>query len=135
MLFNFLLVLLLGTFAVLVAYSVNRRRTDSPSVPQSSLPVQIDRRDFEKPEKKWLLAFFSSESCSSCRTVRNLLKNIQANTIHIQEINFPKDRELHTRYGIDSVPIILIIDSDGVVTWSFAGTPSSALISDAISNL
>tara|TARA_B100000131_G_C17938033_1_gene541158 strand:+ start:429 stop:836 length:408 start_codon:yes stop_codon:yes gene_type:complete len=135
MLFNLFLALLLAAFATVVAYLINNRRTDSPSVPRSSLPIQIDRCDFEIPEKKWLLVFFSSESCASCKKVRELLSDLQTGLIHIQEVNFPEGKTLHNRYGIESVPIVLIADSEGVVIWSYAGVPPKELISDVIAAL
>ena len=135
MLFNLFLALLLGGFATLIAYLVNRKRADSPSVPKSSLPVQIDRSDFENPNRTWLLVFFSSDTCDSCIKVRDLIYGMPLNSVHFQEVSFPKGEGLHLRYGIDSVPIILIADFEGVVVWSYAGVPSAELLGDAISNL
>ena len=132
---NLILFLLLGAFAVVVAYIVNNRRKDSPSVPKGSLPIQLDRNDFDKPGIKWLLVFFSSESCSSCIQVREILNDINRNTIHIQEVDFPREKSLHSRYAIDSVPIVLIANLEGVVVWSYAGVPSNDLIRDFISTL
>ena len=135
MLSTILLVLSLGSFATLVAYLVNNRRADSPSVPKSSLPVQIDRGDFEEPHGKWLLIFFSSDTCNSCNNVRSLINDLTVDSFHIQEIEFPKRKDLHQRYGINSVPIVLIANEEGVVIWSFAGVPPSDLISDVVSSL
>ena len=135
MLLNSILVLLLGAFAISVAYIANNRRTDSPSVPKSSLPIQVDRNDFEMPDMKWLLVFFSSESCSSCIQVREILSDIPLNSIHIQEVSFPQGKNLHTRYAINSVPIVLIANLEGVVTWSYAGVPPNDLIENLISTL
>jgi hypothetical protein len=132
---NILLVLLLGTFAVAVAFFVNRRSTDSPTVPKSSLPIQVDRNDFEHPETEWILVFFSSDSCDSCGIVRRLLKALDVCLLHIQEVTFPKDKFLHQRYGIESVPIVLLAGVDGVVVWSYAGVPHVNLLSDALSAL
>ena len=135
MLLNSILVLLLGAFAISVAYIANNRRTDSPSVPKSSLPIQVDRNDFEMPVMKWLLVFFSSESCSSCIQVRETLSDIPLNSIHIQEVSFPQEKNLHNRYAINSVPIVLIANLEGVVTWSYAGVPPNDLIENLISTL
>ena len=118
MLLNLMLFLLLGAFAIIVAYIANNRRTDSPSVPKSSLPIQVDRNDFNMPDMKWLLVFFSSESCSSCIQVREILSEIPLNSIHIQEVSFPQEKNLHTRYAINSVPIVLIANLEGVVILS-----------------
>ena len=127
--------LLLGTFAITVAFFVNRRNTDSPTVPKSSLPIQIDRKDFEHPETDWILVLFSSDSCESCDKVRQLLKAQETRLLHIQEVTFPKDNFLHQRYAIESVPIVLLAGVDGVVVWSFAGTPHENLLSDALAAL
>ena len=135
MLLNLILVLLLGAFALIVAYTANNRRTDSPSVPKSSLPIQVDRNDFDMPEIKWLLVFFSSESCSSCIQVREILSGIPLNSIHLQEVSYPQGKNLHTRYAINSVPIVLIANLEGVVTWSYAGVPPNDLIENLISTL
>jgi len=135
MLTNTLMVLLLGTFAAAVAYVVNKRGTDSPSVPKNSLPIQIDREDFEQPEAAWLLVFFSSESCDSCERVHDLLKSLSLDSLHIQEVEFPEKIATHQRYGIDSVPITLVADVDGVVVWSYAGVPPTDLFSNMVSSL
>ena len=135
MLLNLMLFLLLGAFAIIVAYIANNRRTDSPSVPKSSLPIQVDRNDFNMPGMKWLLVFFSSESCSSCIQVREILSEIPLNSIHIQEVSFPQEKNLHTRYAINSVPIVLIANLEGVVIWSYAGVPPKDLIENLISTL
>ena len=135
MLLNSILVLLLGAFAISVAYIANNRRTDIPSVPKSSLPIQVDRNDFEMPVMKWLLVFFSSESCSSCIQVREILSDIPLNSIHIQEVSFPQEKNLHNRYAINSVPIVLIANLEGVVIWSYAGVPPNDLIENLISTL
>lgn len=135
MLLNLILVLLLGAFAIIVAYIANNRRTDSPSVPTRSLPIQVDRNDFDMPDMKWLLVFFSSESCSSCIQVREILSGIPLNSIHIQEVSFPQGKNLHTRYAINSVPIVLIVNLEGVVIWSYTGVPPNDLIENLISTL
>tara|TARA_Y100001960_G_C14481441_1_gene732010 strand:+ start:255 stop:653 length:399 start_codon:yes stop_codon:yes gene_type:complete len=129
------MVLLLGAFAASVAYFVNRRGADSPSVPKNSLPIQIDRRDFDQPETSQLLVLFSSETCDSCDKSRELIKSISIDSVCIQEVEFPKHRNIHERYGIDSVPIILVADTDGVVIWSYAGIPPDDLFADMVSSL
>jgi hypothetical protein len=67
--------------------------------------------------------------------VRLLLKAQEIRLLHIQEVTFPKDNFLHQRYGIESVPIVLLAGIDGVVVWSFAGVPHVNLLSDALSAL
>jgi len=97
--------------------------------------VGFESEDFEKPQGKWLLIFFSSDTCNSCNNVRSLINDLTDDSFHIQEIEFPKRKDLHQRYGINSVPIVLIANEEGVVIWSFAGVPPSDLISDVVSSL
>ncbi len=135
MLTNAIMVLLLGVFAAIVAFLVNKRNSDSPSVPKNSLPIQIDRSDFENPKTEWILILFSSDSCDSCQEVRNLIKGLALDSFHIQEVEFPQETSTHQRYGIDSVPITLVAGTDGVVVWSYAGVPTADLLSNMVSSL
>ncbi|MEC7924190.1 MAG: hypothetical protein VYB80_03135 [Actinomycetota bacterium] len=135
MLTNAIMVLLLGVFAAIVAFLVNKRNSDSPSVPRNSLPIQIDRSDFENPKTEWILILFSSDSCDSCQEVRNLIKGLTLDSFHIQEVEFPQETPTHQRYGIDSVPITLVAGTDGVVVWSYAGVPTADLLSNMVSSL
>ncbi len=135
MLTNAIMVLLLGVFAAIVAFLVNKRNSDSPSVPRNSLPIQIDRSDFENPKTEWILILFSSDSCDSCQGVRNLIKGLTLDSLHIQEVEFPQEIATHQRYGIDSVPITLVAGTDGVVVWSYAGVPTADLLSNMVSSL
>jgi hypothetical protein len=43
--------------------------------------------------------------------------------------------ELHERYGIEAVPIILVADADGVVRASFVGPPTATDLWGTIAEL
>jgi hypothetical protein len=43
----------------------------------------------------------------------------------VQEVEISARRDLHQRYSIDAVPIIVLADAEGVVRASFVGPPSA----------
>ena len=118
------LALALVAVAVLVAVVVQRRRPDAPSRPAFSVPLQIDRADFTRPEAPWLVVVFTSSTCESCAGVWDKARHLDAEgdgPVAVQELEVTADAELHRRYGVDAVPLVLIADADGVVVRHFLG--------------
>jgi hypothetical protein len=120
---------------LIVALSIGgilrRRRTiDAPTQPTFSAPAQIDRADFASAdlagvEAPWLVAVFSSASCTSCADVvrkANVLACSEVAVIDVEHSSFPA---LHRKYHVDAVPIAVVADRAGVVRASFVG-PMSA---------
>ena len=118
------LALALVAVAVLVAVVVQRRRPDAPSRPAFSVPLQIDRADFTRPEAPWLVVVFTSSTCDSCAGVWDKARHLDADgdgPVAVQEVEVTAAPELHRRYGVDAVPLVLIADADGVVVRHFLG--------------
>ena len=46
-----------------------RRRPDAPTQPARSVPTQLDRADFARPDAPWLVAVFTSATCHTCADV------------------------------------------------------------------
>lgn len=106
--------------AVLVAALVRRRRAaDPPTQPRYELPSQIDRADFDGDG--WLVAVFTSETCSTCTDVVRKAEVVQSDEVTVQVASYQSRRDLHDRYRIDAVPSVLIADPRGVVQRSFVG--------------
>lgn len=119
-----LLAIGLVAVAVVVALWLQRRRPDAPSRPAFSVPVQVDRADFVRPEAPWLVAVFTSSTCESCGDVWAKARHLDADgqgPVAVQEVEVGAEPELHRRYGIDAVPLVLIADRDGVVARHFLG--------------
>jgi hypothetical protein len=119
-----LLALALVSVAVVVAVVVQRRRPDAPARPRFSVPVQLDRQDFDRPEAPWLVAVFTSASCDSCAGVWDRARHLDGGAgspVVVQELEVGAERALHDRYGVDAVPLVLIADADGVVVRHFLG--------------
>jgi hypothetical protein len=110
--------------AVIVAVVLQRRKPAPPSDSDWNIPVQLDRQDFRRPDAPWLVAVFTSATCDTCAGVYGKAVHLDAGEsgpVCVQEIEVATEPELHRRYGIDAVPLVLIADADGVVVKNFLG--------------
>lgn len=127
-----ILVVAIAAAAIGVAALVNRRRPDAPSTPHFAVPQQLDRTDFELAEREWLLVLFSSATCLACGDTRRVIEPVGSTTIGVTEVGYETNRRVHERYGIDGVPALVLADGDGVVRWSYLGTPPAEAIADLL---
>jgi hypothetical protein len=114
----------LVALAVVVAVILQRRKPAPPTGSDWNVPVQLDRHDFRRPDAPWLVAVFTSATCDTCAGVYERAVHLDAGDagpVCVQEIEVAADPELHRRYGIDAVPLVLIADVDGVVMKHFLG--------------
>tara|TARA_Y100001968_G_scaffold331034_1_gene384517 strand:+ start:4449 stop:4898 length:450 start_codon:yes stop_codon:yes gene_type:complete len=135
MILTIILILVIGLTAFIISALANRRVPDSPSVPKSILPYQLDRSDFNEPSIDWIFVLFTSDTCDACDVVLNEVSKISFPNVVVQNIDYATNKLLHVRYKIDAVPILLLADRQGIVQWSFAGVPPSIAISEALMNL
>ena len=118
------LVAVVVVFAVagLVASLVQRRKPAAPTQPTAyPVPVQLDRADFTRPDAPWLVVLFSSETCGGCESMREKARVVEAADVAYQEVSYQTDKALHERYSIEAVPLVVIVDDEGVVAKSFVG--------------
>jgi hypothetical protein len=118
----------IAVVAVVVAGVVRRRRPDAPTQPARHVPTQLDRRDFFPPdgvETPWLVVVFSSATCAVCAQVHAKAQVLASSEVTVLDVEYGQQRDLHQRYQIDSVPLTVIADPDGVVQAHFLG-PMSA---------
>jgi len=112
----------LVTVAVAVALVLQRRRPDAPTQPATwTVPAQLDRQDFPRPDATWLVAVFTSATCDTCSGVRDKVALLESHEVATHEIEAVQDKAIHDRYGIDAVPTLVVADADGVVRASFVG--------------
>lgn len=112
--------------AALVAFVLRRRTaTAPPTQAKWAVPVQLDRDDFAAREPPWLVAVFTSATCDSCVEAVAKAKVLASPQVGFQEIAYQDRRDLHTRYGVEAVPTIVMADAEGVVQASFVGVPSA----------
>lgn len=123
--------LLIGALVIVVAVAVGlamRRRqvVDVPTQPVFEAPAQLDRDDFPAAgAEQWLVVAFSSATCTSCADVVRKARVLESRHVAVVDAEYSAAGDLHAKYHIDGVPIVVIADLDGVVRKSFVG-PMSA---------
>ncbi len=64
---------------------------------------------------------FTSATCSSCADVQAKVEVLRSDDVAVDVIEYQSRRDLHHRYRIDSVPLVVIADDAGVVREHFLG--------------
>ena len=109
-----------------VAWWLRSRRPAPPSQgPSWAVPTHVDRADFERPEAPWLVAVFSSATCLACRATIEKAEALESSAVAVQDVEAVADKALHDRYGVEAVPMVLVVDDEGVVRASFLGEPTA----------
>lgn len=122
-----LIALVLGVVAVAVALLIQRRQNigSTESVGSYEAPKHLERVDFDRPDAPWLVAVFTSATCSTCADVWAKAKALNSPQVAVQELEETADAALHARYDIRAVPIVAIADSTGRVRASYMGPVSA----------
>jgi len=110
-----LLLIAIAAGAGLVAGLVQRRRPDAPVRTGWAVPDQLDRVDFDQPATPWLVAVFTSSSCTTCAGVVERALPLASDMVVVQEVEAVVDKALHDRYRIEAVPLVALVDEGGVV--------------------
>ena len=117
-----MLVVLLTAVAVAVALvAQRRRRPPAPTLTGHTLPDQLARSDFDRPEAPWLVAVFTSATCHTCAGVWEKAELLAADDVAVQRLEAVEQKALHTRYGVTAVPGLVVADAEGVVRARFLG--------------
>jgi hypothetical protein len=121
--------LAIGVLVLVVAgalsWRLRRGRPDAPPRDASPVPRQLDRADFPSPAAPWLVAYFSSVTCASCQGLGPKVSALSSSEVAVCELAFEDERELHERYDIAAIPMILVADRAGVVLRAFVGATSA----------
>ena len=107
--------------ALAVALILKKRRSDAPTQAGFEIPIQLDRNDFENPHTPWLVAVFTSATCHTCADVATKAEVLLSSEVAVQRIDYTVNPDLHKRYRIDAVPLLVIADALGVVHKGFIG--------------
>ena len=121
--------------ALAVAWMYRRFRPSNPTAPTYSVPVRLERWDFTQPNTDWLLAVFTSKTCSTCAAVVEAAAELADDTVAVQEVEHRRHGELHQRYAVDAVPLAVLADRGGTVRASLAGPATSAELSALIASV
>lgn len=112
--------------AVGVSWFLRRRTgTDAPTQVTWKVPQQVDRHDFSGSLQPWLVALFSSATCETCASMSDKVAVLASSEVAVHNVEYGAERELHKRYGIDAVPLVIVADAQGVVRASFVGPVSA----------
>lgn len=129
-------VVVLALVAVAVAALVRRGGVEDPERSASwAAPTQLDRHDFPRPEAPWLVAVFSSATCLACADTWEKARLLESGQVAVVEVEVSKQPEVHDRYRIAAVPLVVVADGDGVVQRSFVGPPTATDLWAAVAEL
>ncbi len=104
--------LVIVAVAVVVVEIARRRRTpDAPTQRRFTVPEQVDRADFPRPDAPWLVAVFTSDTCDKCAEVWMKAELLASEDVAVANVEFVRDRAIHDRYGIDAVPTLIITNA------------------------
>lgn len=132
-----IIALCLGVVAVVVAMIIQRRQTPTTTAAAGEfrVPEHLERTDFARPDAPWLVAVFTSSTCSTCGDVWSKAKVLDSSQVVVQELEETTDAGLHARYDIRAVPIVAIADATGRVRASYMGPVSATHLWAALAEL
>jgi hypothetical protein len=119
-------VLAVAVISVALAVVVVLRRRQAVATPMVehrqgwTVPTAIDRRDLagaDTPREpaEWAVIVFTSATCEVCHDVVTKAQVLASPHVDVIELEAKRDRDLHTKYGIDAVPLLLMCDETGAV--------------------
>jgi hypothetical protein len=117
--------LVLIAVAAAVALVLERRKPAPPTQSHYEVPTQLDRADFEGADRPWLVAVFTSATCDSCAKVVPKARVLESAEVAVTEVPYQSRKDLHRRYAVDVVPLLVVADPEGVVQASFIGNMSA----------
>lgn len=118
-------VLLALVAAAVAAWLARRERVAADPPAEYHVPTAVDRSDFDAADRPWLVAVFTSATCSSCQATWERAQHLESDVVAVQEVEVGAEGPLHERYAIDAVPTTVIADAGGLVRGSFLGPVSS----------
>jgi hypothetical protein len=111
--------------AVAIAWWLRRGRPQAPPRDAYPVPRQLDRNDFPRADAPWLVAYFSSATCASCQGLGPKVAVLASDDVAVCELAFEEEREVHERYDIAAIPMVLVVDGHGIVQRAFVGATSA----------
>ncbi len=130
-----LLVVAVVVAGALVVAAVARRRATVAVRSGVSVPRHVHRHELAGPDAPWLVLAFTSSTCRTCADVIDQVHALASAGVAVMIADEHTDAAIHRRYGIDSVPIVVIADADGAIRESFVGPARPGRIRDALDGL
>jgi len=120
--------------AIVVARLLERRKPAPPTRDAYPVPAQLDRQDFPRPDAPWLLVLFSSRTCDSCGPMAIRVRELESEAVATVDVEATADKELHRRYRVEGVPMVVLADGEGVVRAGFVGSVDSWELETALAD-
>ena len=130
-----IILVVVAAAAATLAFLVQRRRPDAPIRTGWTVPEQLDRRDFAHPDAPWLVAVFTSASCDSCAAGVDVSEPLASTAVAVDVVEVDERREVHDRYAVDAVPMVLLVDTLGVVRDHHLGPVSATHLWGSLAEL
>jgi Thioredoxin domain len=111
--------------AVVAAVLRHRQPMPAPTQPVWQAPAQLDRADFAQPDAPYLVAVFTSATCRSCSDMAEKAAVLASSQVAVDVVEVTQRPDVHRKYAVDAVPMVVVADRHGVVGASFIG-PASA---------
>lgn len=118
--------LVLVGIAVAVAVIVQKRRPVPSRPPSFNVPTRLQRSDFARPDAPWLVAAFVSRTCDTCGGVLERVRPLASDEVAVDEIEVSAKPDLHERYGVDAVPLVVVANAAGEVRHHVFGPVTAA---------
>jgi hypothetical protein len=120
------LLIVVGTAALAVGagWFVRRNSESVPTQAGGVYPTQLDRADFSDP-RDWLAVAFTAATCNTCADVEAKLRALESRHVGVHVVEYSAHKVLHRKYGVDSVPCVVIADTSGVVRSGMIGPVSA----------
>jgi hypothetical protein len=112
--------------AVVLSRRFERRRPAPPIRDTYPVPAQLDRSDFPRPQAPWLIVLFSSSDCDSCVPMAAKVAAMECEAVATCEMEVGDRPDIHRRYQIEGVPMVVVADAEGVTRAAFVGSASAA---------
>ena len=83
------LAIVLVVAAAIVAWVLDRRRKPAPPAQsRATVPKQLDRHDFPRPDAPWLVVLWSSRTCESCQGLFEKLTPLASDDVAVVEVEY-----------------------------------------------
>jgi hypothetical protein len=102
-----------------------RQAVAAPTQPSLSVPAQLDRADFPDATAPSAVVVFSSATCHTCAEVVRKARVLATAQVSVIEVEYGASPALHKKYDIQAVPLVAVVDAEGVVRRGFAGPVSA----------
>jgi hypothetical protein len=121
--------------AGVIAWRLRKQETPDPVRVSGEVPRQLHRADFPRADAPWLVVVFSSSTCDGCAVMAAKAAVLDSADVATCEVEYGADRALHDRYAIDSVPLVVVADREGITRAAFLGPTSATDLWAALAEL